>query len=132
MPIPLYMISFTDKTEYHGGDLKSPLWREAPDKAIANIRLRLPTGDFLFIGGYEEYNLFIEASVALWGSKVSQPHFIYLMGSEKGIVTSYRIAISDYGQYKSGDFTVRKFPKGKEYAGKATTGWRKGELKCLQ
>lgn len=54
---------------------------------------------------------------------------VYLMGRIGNLVTSYRITIlqqKGVGRYKIGDITVRTLPRGKEYRGKATAGWRKG------
>jgi hypothetical protein len=126
MSIPFYQLVFTDDTAFNGGDLDKTFWRESPEKPIKSFRLRLPTGDFLYIGGYEEYNFFIEATQNIYGNTKKQLCYIYVMGLEKDMVTSYRIALSDYGQYKPGDMTVRRYPKDKEYNGKPTTGWRKG------
>ncbi len=132
MSIPLFEICFNDDTLYEGGDIVDPKWRESPDKPIRAMRLRLPSGDFLFVGGYEEYNFFIEAMLHVYGGgKGSRPTFIFLMGLDNGVITSYRIAISDYKQYKAGDMTIRRFPKGKEYDGKPTSGWHTGIAKSI-
>jgi len=129
MSIPLFQMKFEDGTEFNGGNLDSTLWRESPDKPIKSLRLRLPTGDFLFMGGYEEYNFFIEATQGIYGDTQKRLHFIYVMGLLNDEVTSYKISIMDYGQYKIGDTIVRKFPKGKEYNWKPTSGWHKGLIK---
>lgn len=128
MSIPLYQLVFADDTGFNGGDLDKTFWRESPEKPIKSLRLRLPTGDFLMLGGYEEYNLFIEATQNIYGNGNRQLCYLYVMGLEKDIVTSYRIALSDYGNYKPGDTLIRKYPKGKEYNGTPTSGWRKGVL----
>ncbi|MFA6971820.1 MAG: hypothetical protein WC208_10515 [Gallionella sp.] len=131
MSIPLYELFFEDDTLHQGGDIVSPKWRESPDKAIRSMRVRLPFGDYLFLGGYEEYNLFIETVANLYGAKGQRLCYIYAMGREGNTITSYRIAVSDNGKYKTGDITVRKYPRGQEYDGKPTSGWHKGIMKPI-
>jgi len=128
MQIPLYELILDDYTRYYGGGIAQPLWREAPDKAILHFKLRLPNGDFLLLAGYEEYNFFIEVMADIYGKKIEQKlTYMFLLGCKDGEVTSYRFAINDYGQYKLADMTIRKFPKGKEYNGRPTFGWHRGE-----
>lgn len=125
MQIPLYELIYEDYTRYPGGSIKEPKWRESPDKAILYFKLRLPSGDFLQLSGYEEYNFFIEAVQGVMGNFVFKTPYLYLMGCKNGIVTSYRISLNEEGQ-KIGDTTIRKFPKGQEYNGQPTSGWHKG------
>lgn len=129
MSIPLYELFFDDSTLWQGGNIVSPKWRESPDKPIRSMRVRLPLGDYLFMGGYEEYNLFVEVVANLYGAKGQRLSYIYAMGREDNMITSYRIAVSDNGKYKTGDITTRKYPKGQEYDGKPTGGWHKGITK---
>lgn len=124
-PIPLYKLIFGDNTEYIGGHILTPKWRESPDKAIFVFKLRLPSGDFLYLNNYEEYNFFVEVIANIYGAKGTHLTYMYLMGCENGVVTSYRISLNMEGQ-GIGDMTVRQFPRGKEYNGKPTTGWHKG------
>jgi len=125
LQVPLYELILDDFTRYHGGDIIETRWRESPDRAILYFKLRLPSGDFLQLGGYEEYNFFIEATQDIYGSHEKKLQFIYLMGCKHEMVTSYRIAINNNGQ-GIGDMTVREYPKGKEYSNKPTTGWHIG------
>ena len=129
MRIPLYELIFDDFVRYQGGDISKPLWRDAPDKAILHFKLKLPNGDFLLLEGYEEYNFFVEVMADVSGKNISQRlTYMYVLGCKNEIVTSYRIALGDYGQYKAGDMTVRNFPKGKEYNDRPTLGWHKGKI----
>ena len=124
--IPLYELILADWTRYQGVDIAEPKWRDAPEEAIRLFKLTLPSGDFLSLCGYEEYNFFIEVVQGIYGNTERHITFMYVMGKRDNQVTSYRIALGDFGQYKKGDTTVRVFPVGKEYDGKPTLGWHKG------
>jgi hypothetical protein len=126
MPIPLYELIFDDYTRYQGGTIESPKWRESPEKPILIFKLRLPTGDFLLIQGYEAYNFFVEAVDVVYGNAGQESHrlnYMFLMGKKEGKVISYRINLDKIGS-PVGDLTVRIFEFGKEYDGKPTSGWR--------
>jgi len=124
MPIPLYDLVLEDNTIYLGGDLASPKWRESPDKAILSFKLKLPSGDFLLLEGYDAYNFFVEAVNVLSGAeKGKHLTYLYMMGLKDAVITSYRISLGT----NAGDMTIRRFPEGKEYANKPTTGWHRGK-----
>lgn len=123
MQVPLFTVRYKKGQDFVGGDLVNPLWRYAPEEPIASFSLKLPSGDFLFLEGYDEYNFFIEALANIYGASGTTLKYMYLMGNKEGIVTSYRIALSPDG-HSVGDITTRKFKKGEEYNGKPTTGWK--------
>jgi len=127
MLVPLYEVGYADGSTRKGGDLIDPSWSKSSDGPIAFISFRLPSGDLLLLKGYEEYNMMIEATMDFNGPRKGEKRlaYIYLMGCRKGEVTSHRIALHEEGQ-GIGDTTVRKFPKGKEYNGKSTAGWKEG------
>jgi len=125
-PIPLYELILDDWTRYSGESIENPGFRKSPENGIQVFKLRLPSGDFLMLQGYDEYNFFIEAFQDISGNKEHHVSFMFLMGCKDNVVTSYRIAAKDFGQYRAGDTTIRQFPKGKEYDGKPTSGWHKG------
>ena len=80
MQVPLYELILDDFTRYQGGDIITPRWRESPDRAILYFKLRLPSGDFLQLGGYDEYNFFIEATQDIYGGNERRITYMYLMG----------------------------------------------------
>jgi hypothetical protein len=79
---------------------------------------------------YDEYNFFIEKIMEFGGIKTNEPvtclTYIYAMGLKEDKVTSYRISLGKYSP--RGDMTNRVFPKGKEYNGQPTAGWKKGTV----
>ncbi|HUW49233.1 MAG TPA: hypothetical protein VMW36_10865 [Patescibacteria group bacterium] len=124
----IYKVVFADGEEFEGGDLAAPKWTKCPDKGIKTLTLTLPFGENLTMEGYEAYNFMVGAMKEVSSGRVSIRH-LFLLGTRKGIVTSYRITVAGIGtdKYKSGDITVRKFPLGKEGVGRtATSGWKVG------
>ncbi len=108
---------------------KDSLWTSLPDKPIHSLEYILPHGnnDSIKLSGYSEYLHMIEACMPVGAGSIVEN--VYIMGMIGGIVTSYRITIlqrKNVDRYKIGDITVRNLPKGKEYRGGVTSGWRKG------
>lgn len=126
IPDSIYCLLFEDGSVYWGGSIVTPKWREAPDKEIEQLKIIFPTGDFLLLSGYEEYNIFVEAVAIIYGGSGVKPTYLFIMGKREGQVTSYRVVIGNHGKYEIGDVTIRQYPDGKEYDEKPTTGWHKG------
>lgn len=128
----LYKIKFKDDTIFNGGNsLKDSKWNEIPEnKEIESLIYSLPDGNLIILREYEAYNHLVEATQNFYGSDNVKETIraIYLMGLEKGVVTSYRITLYEIkdSKYKIGDITRREYPIGKEYYGAPTRGWKKG------
>ena len=125
----LYRVRFDDGSIFEGGNTyKETKWLEIPDKKIKAISFYLPDGNILTLRNYEEYNHIIEATQDVYKSNKFTIRYQYLMGKKENKVISYRITLfqSQDSRYKIGDITRREYEYGKEYNGKATSGWHKG------
>ena len=130
----LYTIVFDDDKTFIGGTILDTKWLEIPQKKIKRIFYRLPSGDFLCLGGYNKYFHYIEAVRDLTGSERGKTkiEYAYIMGRKENKIKSYRIALFDkaschYGnsKYKLGDVTVREFDINDEKIKKLNKkGWK--------
>ena len=83
MKTPLFRVVYTDDTIYDGGTLEAPKWKEI-NKKIRSIFYLLPTGDYLSIGGYEDYYHFVEVTQDMQGgSGQINREYAYLIGRGK-------------------------------------------------
>jgi len=125
----LYTIIFDDESIYYGGTIFDTKWLSIPEKKIKRIFYRLPSGDFLCLGGYSNLYHFVEAVQDLNGKERGKVKIenIYLMGRKGEKVRSYRITLREIkdNKYKVGDITVRNFNVNDERIKKLNTkGWK--------
>ena len=102
-------------------------WISLPEKPITALEYVMPYGNSLILRGCEEYLHMVEVHQTM-GQKPMIDN-VYLMGRQGEKVLSYRITIfqkAENDRYKAGDITVRMLPKGREFGGGPTQGWRKG------
>jgi hypothetical protein len=127
---PLFKIIFEDGTHRISGPINEPKWSAVQDnKPIKAIQFVLqPNGDYLVLHDYEAYNVLIEVARDVYGVKKSGPRIehVYFLGLRGDKVTSYRVTLTSdrKDKYQLGDITRRVFPRGKEYNGGPTQGWK--------
>ncbi|MFQ5863243.1 MAG: hypothetical protein ACE5IC_09010 [Candidatus Brocadiales bacterium] len=128
-----FVVTFQDGEVVEGAPLGSldTGWNNLPDKPIERLAYTNPYGDQIVLQDYQEYNHMIECVQHMGG----RPYVtdIYLMGSRRNIeddkVVVYKLTAfqkSDDGFPLVGDVNVRVHPRGKEYLGSETWGWRRG------
>lgn len=111
----LYTIIFNDDTKFIGGtDYREPKWEEIPcNKKIRRIFYRLPDGNYLTLGGYDDYYHMIESTENIIGKDVGKRiiRYAYIMGRKNNTVTSYRITLfqTKDSRYKIGDIVRREY-----------------------
>ncbi len=112
-------------------------WNDLPDRPIRSLAYTNPYGDRVVLQGYREYNHMVECVQHVGG----RPYVtdIYLMGAvrregeegngDEDKVLVYKITAfqkTDDDTLHAGDVSVRVYPRGKEYLGSETWGWRRG------
>ncbi len=118
-------------------------WNDLPDRPIRSLAYTNPYGDRIVLQGYREYNHMVECVQHVGG----RPYVtdVYLMGAVreegeggnngeegndgKDKVIVYKITAfqkTDDDTLHAGDVSVRVYPRGKEYLGSETWGWRRG------
>jgi len=118
----LFSVIFEDKTSFVGGNnYRNTKWMDIPtNKKIKRIFYRLPDGNYLCLGDYEEYFHMIEATrdwMRVSKNKIeklnSSPkvEYAYIMGKRGKKITSYRITLfsKKNDRYKLGDIVRREF-----------------------
>ncbi|MCP4364050.1 MAG: hypothetical protein GY800_01950 [Planctomycetes bacterium] len=106
-------------------------WNDLPESPIRSLAYTNPYGDQILLQGYREYNHMVECVQHVGG----RPYVtdVYLMGAvredDKDKVIVYKITAfqkTDDDTVHAGDVSVRVYPRGKEYLGSETWGWRRG------
>lgn len=123
----LYSIVFEDGTKFVGGNsFFETKWKDIPKKKIKRIFCRIPGGDYLTLGGYDQYYYMVEV-VKDWAridtkkktskklkNNIPRLEYFYIMGRKKDFVISYRVSLKaekDGEKYKLGDITKRIYTK---------------------
>jgi hypothetical protein len=90
---PLFQIVFEDNSTFNGGDYKQTKWSEIPNKKIRTLFYLLPTGDYLGLGGYEQFYHMVECTEDLSGENkgLKNLEFDYIIGQKKDYTTIYQI-----------------------------------------
>ena len=94
--IPIYKIVFEDNSIFEGGhNLFNTKWMEIPNKKIKKLLYRLPAGDYLCMGGYEEYFHRVEALTDISGKEKGKTKLqsIFLYGKKDKKVVVYQIGL---------------------------------------
>ncbi len=110
----LYVVVFTDKTSFKGGDFYNTKWNEIPAKKIDRIIYSLPDGNAITLHGYEKYYHFIEATNDLNGQNAGHVCLQHacIMGKKGNKVTVYTIILRKHDieeTYKYGDIIRREY-----------------------
>ncbi len=124
---PLYQIIFEDDTEFTGGNYLETKWTDIPYKKIKRIYYRLPSGDYLCLGGYEQYYHMIEGLKILTGENKGQLFIknVHLFGKRKNIITRFSIVIQDNNKAKMGSILRTDFDINDNFfKGINPNGWR--------
>lgn len=116
-------VLFQDGSWYEGEDVlesRFPGWAEMPEgKKISKLAFRLADAHRdLNLEGCDQYNFFVEEAVSLGPSPHRRDLKVYLMGDKDGWVEI--LIISPYTH----QIVRQRTPRGKEYNGTATFGWR--------
>lgn len=113
----MYKIIY-DEGEFIGGQPHNSKWNNQPIKPIKRIEYKL-LGKTAVFAGFESYNHLIEKG-----------HFV-LQGKDR-LLNVYLMALKNDKVYIfkfdliTNEVTEQIKPKGKEYYGTATTGWKEG------
>ena len=88
----LFEIIYEDGSIYYG-NLKTNLWSESPLKKIKCILYLLPSGDKLFLSGYQNYYHMVEVTKDLNGQQkgILNFEFSYIMCKNLNKVNIYKI-----------------------------------------
>jgi hypothetical protein len=120
----LFTIIFKDNSNYFGGTLEIPKWKEIPDKNIRSIFYSLPTNDVLCLAGFKNIYHYVEVTMDLNGKKGGKTkiEYTYLIIERDNQFIQYKINQIDFG------IEINILNKDSNYIkGLNPIGWKKGD-----
>ena len=116
----MYNITFTDNTQFKGGNIKNTRWNEIPDKQIKSIEYRF-LGKKIYLEGFEEYNhIKLMAQMLQRTGHTTHTYGILLLGRVGKAIHCFAYDL----QKKT--FTKTVEIQGQELFNNPTTGWKLG------
>ena len=117
----MYKVTFTDNSEFIGGEFTDSKWNEMPQKPIQKIEYKMGNKNII-AEGYEAYNHVVEKLYVFQKGQAISKVMLMLKKDEDVLVLVYNLIRKKF------DYEIAIF--GKEYNNRATTGWKIGIENC--
>jgi hypothetical protein len=89
---PLFIVIFEDNTSFSGGCYKDSKWLQIPPKKLQSLFYLLPSGDYIYLTGYDKYYTTHEIAIDIVGGNGEQKiKYAYVMGKKNKTCTQYKI-----------------------------------------